>query len=161
MSEMDRDNAQMDALHTRIGEVGKILSRLRDLIRAQRMALEHGESPDDILDHLRIWESTLGRIEHEAVLEKNARLHSLYEVSQALNTSLDWEETAETVIDAVIQVTGAERGTLLLRQNGGFKPKVSRGPLGRSLGRNQARFSQSIIERALEEKKPILTTNAR
>ncbi|MCA9958709.1 MAG: hypothetical protein KC443_06740, partial [Anaerolineales bacterium] len=45
---------------------------------------------------------------------QQARLAALYEVSSQLGTSLDLSEVLNQVMDAIIQLTGAERGFLML-----------------------------------------------
>ncbi len=93
-------------------------------------------------------------------LEKQERLRLLYEVSQALNASLDWEKTIETVIDAVIHVTGAERGILVLLEDGDLEIKVTRNATDEPFSEEGLRFSQSVVRQALERGKPLLTSNA-
>ena len=45
---------------------------------------------------------------------QQARLAALYEVSSQLGSSLDLPEVLNQVMDAIIQLTGAERGFLML-----------------------------------------------
>jgi len=56
------------------------------------------------------------------VKDDQARLAALYRVSRILGTSLDLDEVLSQVMDAVIGLTGAERGILVLmemiRRNG-------------------------------------------
>lgn len=46
--------------------------------------------------------------------DESARLAALYEVSHAIGSSLDLTEVLNQVMDAVIRLTGAERGFLML-----------------------------------------------
>jgi GAF domain-containing protein len=43
------------------------------------------------------------------------RLLMLYRITQSFNSTLDLDEVLENVIDAVIEITGAERGFLMLK----------------------------------------------
>ena len=52
---------------------------------------------------------------NQPTLERQqARLTALYEVSSQLGKSLDLDEVLNQVMDSIIQLTGAERGFLML-----------------------------------------------
>jgi signal transduction histidine kinase len=151
----------MSILCVDVDEAQRTLDQLESSIRAQRLAVERGEfSRAQLLSWLRTLEETIVELHEKETLEKQERLQLLYEVSQALNASLDWEKTIETVIDAVIHVTGAERGILVLLEDGELEIKVTRNATDEPFSEEGLRFSQSVVRQALERGKPLLTSNA-
>lgn len=147
-------------LQINIGQVKEALAVLRSTIRQQRELLMAGKVPDDLEAQLATWEEIVDRLHEELPLEKSTRLSLLYEVSQALNASLDWQHTVQAVMDAVIQLTGAERGMLLLLEEGEFRVRLTCNATGEPFQEDDFRLSRSIIQRAIERGAPILTTNA-
>jgi transcriptional regulator with GAF, ATPase, and Fis domain len=69
----------------------------------------------------------LERVDAEQKQRKAARrFEALYNVSRVLGTSLDLQTVLDQVMDAVIQITGAERGFLMLRDDdGGLRTKAA------------------------------------
>ena len=98
--------------------------------------------------------------EHE---ERKAagRFEALYNVSRVLGTSLDLQTVLDQVMDAVIQLTGAERGFLMLRDDdGGLKVEAARNFDQETLGSDQLKFSRTITNAVLDSGSAIVTTNA-
>ncbi|VAW38965.1 hypothetical protein MNBD_CHLOROFLEXI01-17, partial [hydrothermal vent metagenome] len=60
---------------------------------------------------------------NQLIERQEARLAALYEVSSQLGKSLDLGEVLNQVMDSIIQLTGAERGFLMLydAQNGSLQ----------------------------------------
>ena len=53
--------------------------------------------------------------EHQVSVDQQQRLAALYEVSHVIGSSLDLNEVLNQVMDAIIQLTDAERGFLAAR----------------------------------------------
>lgn len=98
--------------------------------------------------------------EHEA--QKAAgRFEALYNVSRVLGTSLDLQTVLDQVMDAVIQLTGAERGFLMLRDDdGGLRVVAARNFDQETLGTEEFKFSRTIANEVLDTGKSVVTTNA-
>lgn len=99
-------------------------------------------------------------VEHE---ERKAagRFEALYNVSRVLGTSLDLQTVLDQVMDAVIQLTGAERGFLMLRDDdGGLRVVAARNIDQETLGSDQLKFSRTITNAVLDSGKAVVTTNA-
>ncbi|HRE48929.1 MAG TPA: GAF domain-containing protein [Aggregatilineales bacterium] len=99
------------------------------------------------------------------VSQNAGRLHQLQElvrVSALLNSSLELDRVLEEVMDTVIQLTGAERGYLMLqdKNTGELEIRTARNWDRESLLEGEAIFSRGIINTAIEQRQPILTTNA-
>ncbi|MCA9913260.1 MAG: GAF domain-containing protein, partial [Anaerolineae bacterium] len=104
----------------------------------------------------------LERVESERHRQKSAeRFEALFNVSRIMGTSLDLETVLRQVMDAVIQITRAERGFLMLQDDDGvIKVEVARNLDQQTLGSEEFAFSRSITNYVLVRGEPVLTTNA-
>lgn len=93
----------------------------------------------------------LDDIDHE-------HLRSLYEITRAMNSSLDFDEVLNTVLDSMMQVTRAQRGFLMVADEGGsLQTQVARS-LDGDLA--QASYSTTIVNQVVATREPLLTNNA-
>ncbi len=94
--------------------------------------------------------------------EEQTRLAALYRVSQSLGTSLNLREVLNQVMDAVIELTGAERGFLMLLDpdRGGLDLRAARNFERETLDRKDMEVSRTVIEATIESGEGVLTTNA-
>jgi K+-sensing histidine kinase KdpD len=93
--------------------------------------------------------------------KKEGRLQALYNVSRVIGSSLDLQVVLDQVMDAIIHLTGAERGFLMLRDDdGGLRVKAARNLDQQSIGSDNFKFSRTISNQVLDDGKPVLTTNA-
>ena len=150
----------METLQLDLGQTKETLTLLQELLHDQREALKRGESILDWEAQLSTWEDLVERLKKDTALENSARLGLLYEASKALNASLDWEKTIQNVIDAVIHISGAQRGMLMLLENGELEIKVTRSATGEPFSEADLAFSKSVVQTALEHGEPLLTSNA-
>lgn len=89
------------------------------------------------------------------------RFEALYNVSRILGTSLDLATVLNQVMDAIIQLTGAERGFLMLRDDdGNLKVEVARNVDKQSLSTSEFEYSRTISSYVMDSDESILTTNA-
>ncbi len=93
---------------------------------------------------------------------EHSQLASLYEISQALNSTLSLQPLLDMVMDKVIAVTRAERGFLMLldEQTGELRFAVARNMDQQDLESHSFQVSRGIIERVAREGQPLLTDNA-
>ena len=91
-----------------------------------------------------------------------SRLVALYNVSQVLGTSLDLDQVLNQVMDAVIDLTGAERGFLMLLEgeNEELSLRAARDIDHATLERKDMEVSRTIIRSVVEQGKGILSTDA-
>jgi K+-sensing histidine kinase KdpD len=93
--------------------------------------------------------------------KKEGRFQALYNVSRLLGSSLDLQTVLDQVMDAIIQLTGAERGFLMLRDDdGGLTVKAARNLDQQTLTSENFKFSRTITNQVLDSGKAVLTTNA-
>jgi serine phosphatase RsbU (regulator of sigma subunit) len=90
-----------------------------------------------------------------------AKLRAVLEVARALESSLALEDVLSVVVDAALVVTGAERGFLLLFAEEGspLEMKVARDRNGRNLEEKDLRVPRGVIQRALTQRRDLLSMN--
>jgi signal transduction histidine kinase len=89
------------------------------------------------------------------------RFEALYNVSRVLGSSLDLQTVLDQVMDAIIQLTGAERGFLMLRDDdGGLTVQAARNLDQQTIGSDDFRYSRTVANQVIDSGMPILTTNA-
>lgn len=91
-----------------------------------------------------------------------SHLATLYEITRKLNSSLDLKEVLDYVMDRVIDVTGAERGFLMLRheETGILDFRVARGINQTDLDKPRFQVSKTVVDRVVQSGQPLLTDNA-
>jgi sigma-B regulation protein RsbU (phosphoserine phosphatase) len=88
-------------------------------------------------------------------------LRMLLEVSKALNSSLILDDVLNRVMDAVMELSGADRGFLMLRDaDGEFQPVMSRNIGQNVLEDKQYRLSRSAIQRVIETDKSVIVCDS-
>jgi transcriptional regulator with GAF, ATPase, and Fis domain len=94
--------------------------------------------------------------------DEHARLAAIYRVSRAIGTSLHLDHALAQVMDAVVQLTGAERGAIMLFDEsvGGLDLRAARNLERESLSDKEMEFSRSVVETTARTGKAVLTTNA-
>src|SRR4030042_1871939 len=90
------------------------------------------------------------------------RLSALYHVSSVLGSSLQLAEVLNQVMDAVIQLTGAERGFLILGDGAGgeLRLQAARNLEGKSLEQDDMQISRTLVQQVLRTGQGVVTTNA-
>jgi signal transduction histidine kinase len=146
-NEMTADNAQID-----LAELREAIEHLRTLTLPRNLQ----EASYKVLERLHEFSSTL------ADSEEQTRLAALFRVSQTLGNSLNLHEVLDQVMDAVIALTGAERGFLMLLDpdTGDLDLRVARNFEQETLQREDMEVSRTVINTTVEGGKGVLTTNA-
>jgi signal transduction histidine kinase len=93
---------------------------------------------------------------------QQARLSALYDVSSQLGKSLHLDEVLNQVMDAIIQLTGAERGFLMLydETTGQLATRAARNVDQKTIEGDAMNISRTVVERAVASGEGILTSNA-
>jgi transcriptional regulator with GAF, ATPase, and Fis domain len=94
--------------------------------------------------------------------DQMAQTTSLLRALTMITSTLDLDRVLDDVMDSVIELTGAERAYLMLRDRntGELQVAVARNWDRESLSEDEAVFSRSVVRRALDEGMAIITTNA-
>ncbi len=93
---------------------------------------------------------------------EQSRLAILYELSSQLGTSLDLGEVLNQVMDAIIKLTGAERGFLMLFDDmtEELQMMAARNVDENAMEARSLQISQTVVKRAAGTGKGIVTNNA-
>jgi GAF domain-containing protein len=96
------------------------------------------------------------------ITEQIGQLQELMRTFALMTSSLRLEQVLEEVMDTVIKLTGAERAYLMLRekQSDELRIRAARNWDRETITDTESSFSSSIINSAMEQQIPILTTNA-
>jgi GAF domain-containing protein len=147
-----------------IGRLSRVAEEVRGQLAAyrERLGSRQAEFPPGVLESLRQLSGTLQTLRSivDDVDGERARLASLVDVGRVVNSSLDLATVLAEVIDNLIQITGAERAFLMMRDQGELHVKVARNWERASIGQGDEAFSRTIVDRVERLGEPILTTNA-
>lgn len=100
-------------------------------------------------------------VEERRDVGQQQRLAALYEVSRLIGSSLDLQTVLDQVMDAIIKLTGAERGFLmLLDDDDNLRPQVARNIDRETLESGEFHVSRTVTTQVMESGQAILTTNA-
>jgi sigma-B regulation protein RsbU (phosphoserine phosphatase) len=96
-------------------------------------------------------QTNLDDLDHE-------HLRTLYEITQAMNSSLEFDEVLNIVMDAMMQITRAQRGFMMIAgEDGGFRTQVARSLDGAPA---EESYSTTIVNQVASTRRPLLTNNA-
>lgn len=98
----------------------------------------------------------------DALARERQALQALYEVGQAVNSTLELSDVLNQVMDRIIQLTGAERSFLMLKNEttGELEVRAARNVDHETLQHSEFAVSWTIVEQVTSEGQPIATTNA-
>ncbi|MGQ9848586.1 MAG: GAF domain-containing protein [Aggregatilineaceae bacterium] len=90
------------------------------------------------------------------------QLEALAQTTALVNSSLDLDRVLNEVMDTVIQLTGAERGYIVLRNEdtGALEFRVARNLDRETLDRTEFIVSRTVVNNVAVSGRPVLTTNA-
>jgi len=92
---------------------------------------------------------------------EHARIEVLYRISQEMGSSLELPQVLEHVIDAVIELTRADRAFLILRNDdGSVEVRTARNLDQQTLHAEDFRYSRSVVDIVLDTGASTFTTNA-
>ncbi|WP_455244550.1 ATP-binding protein [Petrachloros mirabilis] len=93
-------------------------------------------------------------------LKITREFESLLKVCQEISILQDVGNLLEHILEAATEVVCAERGYLLLNENGHLKVKIVKGLDVEEYHTEAFRFSRGLIDQVASSRKPILTTDA-
>ena len=157
----DDHSSQQQArqLVKRVDELSQLMRTQQDILRQRGMNL-----PPNALQSLKTLNEGLEKLSQQTTTSQTElrRLRALAETTALVNSSLDTSEVLERVMDRVIQLTGAERGFIMLknRQTGTLEATVSRGIDQGQISESRFTVSRTIANQVAESGQPELTSNA-
>lgn len=148
-------------LKAMVDDVGVALRAQQDLLRVRGMGLPPGtlQNVQRLQEQVDMLEASLS--DHEREL---AQLRAIVATSAMMNSALDLDVVLSGAMDEVINLTGAERGFLLLKdpQTGALEFRLMRNvETDRSVSENgNTQVSTTILNEVLATGEPLLTDNA-
>ncbi len=123
------------------------------------------EKGSDALDEIRKlldqkYEEHKGEPLYEALLEERDTLLRMMEINKLINSEHELRKLLEVIMDTVVELAGAERGFLILREKDALAIKVARNFDREAIRKPEFKISHSIAEEVLRTGKPILSADA-
>ncbi|MCI0395397.1 MAG: GAF domain-containing protein [Chloroflexi bacterium] len=146
-----------------IDDLGEVVDRQHQTIvgtRSDIMMQASGEIVRLLTPVKLTLEALARRVETQE--KERQQLRALQEVGAVINSSLDKSEVLNTVMDTIIQLTGAERGFLMLfdEETGELGVEVARNINRETIEESSFEISRSIVRSVAETGVPVVTTNA-
>lgn len=149
------------------GDLSALLSDLNAQIQQQAVILTRLPGTPDITKAQQVllkMTSLMPRFQAavEALARERQALQALYEVGQAVNSTLELSDVLNQVMDRIIQLTGAERSFLMLKNetSGELEVRVARNVDRETLQHSEFAVSWTIVEQVAANGQPVATTNA-
>ncbi len=152
-------NEQFRVLSQRLSGTIEALRNWREELMRLGMNL-----PTGTLDTIRSVEARL-KVLSQQQAGTTIELRQLRELAQTtalINSTLDTSEVLNQVMDRVIQLTGAERGYIMLKnaETGELDFRVARGIDREQLGQQDFKVSRTVVNRVADSGEAVLTDNA-
>ncbi len=96
------------------------------------------------------------------VLQHMQRQRELVRTMTLITSSLDLDQVLAEIMDTIITMTSAERAYLMLREkdDGELTIRAARNWDRQTISDDEASFSRSVVNMAIEQLEPVITTNA-
>ncbi|MFO7625079.1 MAG: hypothetical protein R6V73_12075, partial [Anaerolineales bacterium] len=134
--------------------LGKQVENLAQVVERMRSSYSDGRDiPEGVLDGLEHLSIRLKFLSNKvkSLDEQRQQWASLASIGNVINSSLELSEVLCVVMDAIVSLTGAERGVLMLRADGPstgeLVPQIARNWEQESIEEADLALSQTIIKR--------------
>ena len=153
MTELPRRNSREidNLLHSGLLAIDRLMEQMKTGKIDAKLFVQRMTSVQDTLNKV---------AEDRKYSVQNERLARVYMVSRLISSSLELQSVLDQVMDAIIQLTNAERGFLMLLENGNLDIRVARNFDQETLSSDGLSVSRSITNRVMQEGHAIVTTNA-
>ena len=180
--------SKIDSIRQEIAELRKSISEFSRAAETQRRSLRQlqmavGNAPQatvvqnalnasiyvsnlaqQITGRLPLFENAINRLRTDlnATEKEHRQLRAISEVGAVINSTLDPNEVLNRVMDKIIEITGAERGYLMLHneETGELEHKVARNLDKETLEKESFQVSRTIVNTVAETGESVVTTNA-
>jgi len=152
--ELTRPRTMHDQLSALAVVAGKIHTDLRQ---------SSSKLPKDVLEQLTHLQSTLEATGSKiaSFQREHSNMLALVKTGQVINSSLELDEVLRIVMDTIVQLTKAERGFLMLRnENGEMTARIARNYEMESINSSEKNVSSSVVQRVIDTSESVVTTNA-
>lgn len=150
---------------TQVAARGSKAAALLESMRAVQQALARpsGLSTEQLKARLQEWQQWVAEMANGLARGPmlGAELATLYEIVRVMNSSLDLTETLGLVMDSLIHLTGAERGCLMLLDEGGnLEIRAAQNFDQEYIDAFELNLSHTVVQEVVDSRRPVLTTNA-
>jgi len=133
------------------------VSRRRGRVLMRRLAppsAPRPTSPEGLPDEPR------EEVPYEAMELERENLYRMLEINKILTSEHHLKKLLELIMDSVIELTGAERGFLILKEHENLVIKVARNFDRESIRKPEFKVSHSVAEEVIRTAKPLLSADA-
>ncbi len=150
---------QLRRIIDQIELIEETLLQERQSLRASAVGLPIGTLQRARQLQTRLSELAVALVSRQTELRQ---LRALAQTTALIGSSLDTSSVLNQVMDTVIQLTGAERGYVMLnnKETGVLEFRVARGIDREQLARDEFTVSNTIINEVFNTRMPVLTDNA-
>lgn len=92
--------------------------------------------------------------------EEASKLYKVLEINKRISKETDADKLMEEILDAAIELTGAERGFFLAKAKDGLEVRAAREMSHHETTSSHQQFSSSIAESVYLDKEPVVTVDA-
>jgi PAS domain S-box-containing protein len=147
-----------------------LMNEIEEVVDRQHQTLAASNSPEALRSSRELvrlltpvkltLEALARRVENQE--KERQQMRALQEVGAVINSSLDQSQVLNTVMDTIIELTGAERGFLMLvdEETGELGVEVARNINRETIEESTFEISRSIVRSVAETAIPVVTTNA-
>jgi adenylate cyclase len=150
---------ELDHIRQLVIDLRDVLMQQREALKASGFRLPPGTTTtlNDIARRLDVFRNRTNAVEHE-----RDQYRALADVAALINSSLDLTQVLNEVMDTIIQLSGAERGYLMLRndQTGELELRIARNMDRQTIDSSAFEVSRSVSGRVAESGEAVMTTNA-
>ena len=150
---------QLDHVVALALDLRKVLQEQKEVFKASGFRLAPGTTTalQEIADQVERVQNQIAPLEHE-----RDQYRALAHVAALINSSLDLTQVLNEVMDTIIELTGAERGYLMLRDEdtGELDLRIGRNVDRETIASEGFEISRSIVDRVATTGEAIVTTNA-
>jgi adenylate cyclase len=161
-----RKQKPTETIQEQVRQLTQGVNEMVELLRSQQEVLrQYGMNlPSGSLDGLRKVRMRVDTLNTQLMGAQSElrQLRGLAETTSLINSSLDTSDVLNQVIDKVVQLTGAERGYIVLKNQvtGAMEFRVARGIDQEQLEAQDFIVSNTIVNRVATTGEPVLTHNA-
>ena len=147
--------------HRRLDPASKLLLERFDSTTASNHPMEGRtmSPPSDSFSNPEFRTNEAGNRGDREPAGEASRLHRMLEINKRLASEHRIEPLLDLILDSVIDLTGAERGFVLLEETDGLKVETQRNMNAQSQDEH-IKWSRSIARQAMEHLAPVLTVDA-
>ena len=161
-----RPSADAAAARRRLGALpppGDEKLTLEDLrVVLSSMVAQHG--PDALHEARQAleqyYEAHYGQPLYDGLMHDLDNLYRMLDINKLINSEHNLKKLLELIMDSVIEMAGAERGFLILRERESLVIKVARNFDRESIKKPEFKVSHSVAEEVLRTGKPIISADA-